>query len=220
MVVGAGGREMEPFLSRRGAGVEHRRWRLRKPVMTIGRGSSADVVIEGDLLVSRLHSTLERVGGVWTIVDDGLSRNGTFVNGRRVAGRVQLHDRDEIRVGGTVLMFCAPAEVDGVHTLIGEPLPSAARLTTAQRAVLVALCRPYHDDWHYATPATNQQIADELCLSLEAVKTQLRVLYNKFGIDQLPQNQKRRRLAGMALQFGIVSLHDLQSTPEVSQTST
>jgi pSer/pThr/pTyr-binding forkhead associated (FHA) protein len=100
---------------------------------------------------------LERVGGVWTIVDDGLSRNGTFVNGQRVIGRVRLHDRDEIRVGLSVLTYCAPAELDGVHTLIGEPLPAAARLTVAQRAVLVALCRPYREDRRYATAPTNQQ---------------------------------------------------------------
>src|SRR6266496_5355384 len=94
---------LEPFLSRWAPNAEHRCWPLHAGVMTIGRGPSADVVVEGDLLISRLHSTLERVGGVWTIVDNGLSRNGTFVNGRRVAGRVQLHDRDEIRVGCTVL---------------------------------------------------------------------------------------------------------------------
>src|SRR6266581_3367754 len=109
-VVPAGGREpAEPYLSRWGAQAEQRRWPLHAGVATIGRGPSADVVIDGDLQVSRLHSTLERVAGVWTIVDNGLSRNGTFVNDRRVAGRVQLHDRDEIRVGGTVLTFCAPA---------------------------------------------------------------------------------------------------------------
>jgi pSer/pThr/pTyr-binding forkhead associated (FHA) protein len=80
-----------------------------------------------------VHSTLEEVAGVWTIDDNGLFRNGTFVNGRRVSGRVHRHDRDQIRVGGTVLTFCALAEEDGVHTLIGEPLPAAARLTPAQR---------------------------------------------------------------------------------------
>jgi pSer/pThr/pTyr-binding forkhead associated (FHA) protein len=182
---------------------------LQAAVVTIGRGSSADVVVEDDLLVSRLHSTLERVGGAWTIVDNGLSRNGTFVNGHRVGGRVQLRDRDEIRVGATVLTFCAPAEADDPRTLIGEPLPAAARLTPAQRAVLVALCRPYRDDRHFATPATNHQISEELVLSLDAVKTHLRVLFHKFGIDHLPQNRKRVRLVEMALQYGIVSPHDL-----------
>jgi pSer/pThr/pTyr-binding forkhead associated (FHA) protein len=182
---------------------------LHAGVATIGRGPSADVVIDGDLQVSRLHSTLERVAGVWTIVDNGLSRNGTFVNDRRVAGRVQLHDRDEIRVGCTVLTFCAPAEVDGLHTLVSEPLPTSARLTPAQRTVLVALCRPYKDERPYATPSTNQQIADELSLSLDAVKTHLRSLFHKFGIDHLPQNQKRARLVEMALQHGLVSTRNL-----------
>jgi pSer/pThr/pTyr-binding forkhead associated (FHA) protein len=182
---------------------------LRAGVATIGRGPSADVVIDGDLQVSRLHSTLERVAGVWTVVDNGLSRNGTFVNDRRVAGRVQLHDRDEIRVGGTVLTFCAPSEVDGVHTLVSEPLPTSARLTPAQRTVLVALCRPYKDERAYATPSTNQQIAEELSLSLDAVKTHLRSLFHKFGIDHLPLNQKRARLVEMALQHGLVSTRNL-----------
>ena len=59
-----------------------------------------------------------------------------------------------------MLRFCAPAEIDGGDTLVGEPLPTAARLTQAQRAVLLALCRPYKDDRRYATSATNQQMAD------------------------------------------------------------
>src|SRR6266487_7061739 len=151
VVATARGGAMEPYLARWSVSAEQRRWPLRAAVVTIGRGSTADVVIDGDLLVSRLHSTLERAAGVWTIVDNGLSRNGTFVNGRRVAARVRLHDRDQIRVRATVLTFCAPAELDGLHTLVGEPLPTAARLTTAQRSVLVALCRPYRDDGHYAT---------------------------------------------------------------------
>jgi pSer/pThr/pTyr-binding forkhead associated (FHA) protein len=210
IVVPARGSEpAEPYLSRWGAQAEQRRWPLEAVVVTIGRESSADVVIDGDLLVSRLHSTLERVAGAWTIVDNGLSRNGTFVNGHRVSGRVQLHDRDQIRVGGTVLTFCAPAEIDGLHTLVGEPLPTATRPTPAQHAVLIALCRPYKDDRAYATPATNQQIADELCLSLDAVKTHLRTLFHKLGIDDLPQNQKRVRLVEMALRYGLVSTHEL-----------
>jgi predicted component of type VI protein secretion system len=199
----------EPYLSRWSALAKQRRWPLLDRVVTLGRASCADVVIDGDPLVSRVHSTLERVAGVWTIDDNGLSRNGTFVNGRRVSGRVQLHDRDEIRVGNTVLTFCAPAEEDGVHTLIGEPLATAANLTPAQRAVLIALCRPSKDGQHYATPATNQQISDELFLSVDAVKTHLRALFHKLGIEHLPQNQKRARLVEMALQYGLVPPHDL-----------
>jgi FixJ family two-component response regulator len=81
--------------------------------------------------------------------------------------------------------------------------------TPAQRAVLVALCRPCKDERPFATPSTNQQIADELSLSRDAVKTHLRSLFHKFGIDQLPQNQKRARLVEMALQHGLVSARNL-----------
>ena len=46
-------------------------------------------------------------------------------------------------------------------------------------------------------------------MSLDAVKTQLRMLFRKPGIEHLPQNQKRARLAEMALQYGLVSTHEL-----------
>jgi hypothetical protein len=36
------------------------------------------------------------------------------------------------------------------------------------------------------------------------VKTHLRVLFHKFGIEDLPQNQKRARLAEIALELGLV----------------
>jgi DNA-binding NarL/FixJ family response regulator len=71
--------------------------------------------------------------------------------------------------------------------------------------VLTALCRPYAEGRPYATPASNQQIAEELVLSLDAVKTHLRGLFGKFGIEDLPQNQKRARMAELALEFGLIS---------------
>ena len=40
--------------------------------------------------------------------DDGLSRNGTWVNEERVTARRRLRDGDVVRVGGTSLAFCAP----------------------------------------------------------------------------------------------------------------
>ena len=172
--------------------------------MTIGRSPSADVCLTGDSRVSRVHAVLERIGGLWTIVDDGLSRNGTFLNGRRLAHRVRLRDRDKIRIGETVLIFCAPPQTASQQTVAGSLLPSVIRLTDPQRLVLVALCRPYQDGRPYASPASNQQIADELFLTVDAVKTHLRVLFHKFGIESVPQNQKRARLAGLVLELGLV----------------
>jgi len=41
------------------------------------------------------------------------------------------------------------------------------------------------------------------------VKSQLRTLFSRFGIEHLPQNQKRSRLVAEALQSGLVSMREL-----------
>jgi DNA-binding NarL/FixJ family response regulator len=84
----------------------------------------------------------------------------------------------------------------------------SADLTPAQRRVLVALCRPYKDG-AYSAPATNQQIADELVISVDSVKGTLRALFAAFGVDDLPQNAKRAALANAALRAGAVARRDL-----------
>ena len=65
--------------------------------------------------------------------------------------------------------------------------------------MLAALCRPYASSQHLASPASNQQISDELYLSLDAVKANLRAMYQLFGVARLPQNQKRAQLAERAI---------------------
>jgi hypothetical protein len=79
------------------------------------------------------------------------------------------------------------------------------RLTDTQRRILLALCRPCMGESRYATPATNQEIASELFLSVDAIKAHLRALYRKFGVEPLPHNQKRARLVELVLEGGIVS---------------
>ena len=61
--------------------------------------------------------------------------------------------------------------------------------------MLVALCRPLKDS-AYAAPATNKAIADEIHLSVDAVKAHLRVLFERFGLDELPQNSEARAPRG------------------------
>jgi hypothetical protein len=78
------------------------------------------------------------------------------------------------------------------------------RLTDTQLGILAALCRPIAGGNHFATPATNQEIADEVFLSVDAVKGHLRTLYRKFGIEDLPHNQKRARLVELAIEGGYV----------------
>jgi hypothetical protein len=82
--------------------------------------------------------------------------------------------------------------------------PNDVRLTDTQLGILAALSRPIAAGNSYATPATNQEIADEVFLGVDAVKGHLRTLYRKFGIEDLPQNQKRARLVELAIEGGYV----------------
>jgi DNA-binding NarL/FixJ family response regulator len=73
--------------------------------------------------------------------------------------------------------------------------------------VLIALCRPLKQS-AYGAPASNREIAAEVFLSVDAVKAHLRVLFERFGLEGLPQNQKRARLAATALVNGVVAERD------------
>lgn len=177
--------------------------------ITIGRRNETDLSIPWDGAVSGLHAELQCLGGEWTIADDGLSTNGTFLNGERVNGRQRLRDSDRVRMGRTIIVYNAAQISSAGETATAGELPAQPALTDSQRRVLVALCRPYRDGSSYATPASNRQIADEVFLSVDAVKMHLRTLFNHFELSELPQNQKRARLAEVALQFGVISPRDL-----------
>lgn len=173
--------------------------------LTIGREQGSDIRIEWDTEVSRLHAQLERVGADWVLVDDGLSRNGTYVNGERLTGRRRLRDGDILLVGTTTMTYRSAATPPSPETRVGQDVVTVLALTSTQRSVLEALCRPYLAGATYATPATNQQIAGEVYLSVDSVKTHLRTLFHKFGVEELAQNQKRAKLVELALRSGLVS---------------
>jgi hypothetical protein len=181
--------------------LEAARWRV-----TIGRDPAADVPLAWDAEVSGTHALLEQVGRRWMLVDDGLSRNGSFVNGARVIGRRRLSDRDHVVVGNTRLTY---RETSGGITQTASAIdtPSAIPLSPMQRKVMIALCRPVHESAS-ATPATNRQIAEEVYLTVDAVKAHLRVLFERYGLSQLPQNEKRARLVTAVLDAGALAARD------------
>jgi pSer/pThr/pTyr-binding forkhead associated (FHA) protein len=159
---------------------------------TVGRQPGADLLIDWDDQVSRVHARLERVDNGWAVVDDGLSRNGTFVNGERVSGRRRLNDGDTLRFGGTRATFRSSS----------APRQPSVPLSTTQRRVLMALCRPYKES-SYANPASDEQIAEALFLSVGEVRAHLKVLYAKLGVDD------RVRLVERAFSDGLVTGRDL-----------
>ncbi len=170
----------------------------------IGRSDSCDLCIDWDDRVSRSHAEIVPLGDEWAIADDGISANGTFVNGERLTARRRLADRDVIRIGATAILFRQPVPDAGDSTVVPVQAYPVAPLTETQRKVLAALCRPVSIAGGFATPGTNEQIAGELFLSVDAIKAHLRTLFGKFAIGDLPQNQKRMRLVQLALQSGVV----------------
>jgi hypothetical protein len=176
--------------------------------VAIGRGTGSDLKLADDE-ASRTHAELRRVGVEWTIEDDGLSRNGTFVNEELITQRRRLADKDVMRFGRTVIEYRCPRGNLTDVTSAGSFPALTLRLTEAQKRILIALCRPYKVEGTYATPASNSQIAAEAFIGVDAVKNHLRILFQRFEIADLPQNQKRARLAECALRWGLVSEKDL-----------
>lgn len=206
-------RRGEPYLTYRDEAGTQRLLELgpERDRVSVGRRDEADIALTWDDEASRLHAMLERVAGEWTVVDDGLSQNGTFVGSDRISGRRRLADGDELRCGRTRITFADPASGRGRSTEKSPELATIAHITEAQMRVLTALCRPYANGDAFAVAATNKQIADELFLSVEAVKGHLRPLFEKFALGDLPQNRKRAALAERALTLGIVSARDLRT---------
>jgi pSer/pThr/pTyr-binding forkhead associated (FHA) protein len=203
-------RRGQPFLVYRdGAGAQRIMELTERDRVSVGRSPECDLPLTWDVEVSRLHAEFERVGDEWVAVDDGLSSNGTFIGGERVTGRRRLHDGDVLYLGSAAIAFRQPAGSALDSTRLSGQRRTAATITPAQRRVLVALCRPFKGGAADATPATNPQIADELVLTVAAVKTHLRSICRAFGIDELPQQEKRRRLVALAFASGLVRERDL-----------
>src|SRR3954465_8631780 len=121
--------------------------------LSVGRGATNEVSLPWDTEVSRLHAKLECIAGEWTVSDDGLSRNGTYVNGSRVSGRHRLRDGDVIRVGQTSIAYKRPAAEDSQPTQIAGERLTLGDLPPTQRQVLAAVARPSkHDDFPVPPP--------------------------------------------------------------------
>lgn len=198
-----------PFVLYRDADQRQRIVVLDGPArLTIGRQDASDIPLPWDAAVSRVHATLERVGEEWTLVDDGSSRNGSFVNTIRVRGRRRLADGDVIRVGFTTFAYVVPREREASNSTVAATSAGSPALTAAQRRVLVALCRPLVEG-RFGSASSNQQIAAELFLGVETVKTHMQALFDAFEIRGLPQNRKRAELARLALKRGVVTEDEL-----------
>ncbi|MBE1590112.1 hypothetical protein H4W80_008370 [Nonomuraea angiospora] len=150
--------------------------------------------------MSRLHAEFVRRGPYLYVVDLGLSRNGTRVNGRPIARRV-LDDGDVVSFGA------ARGRIGGVPREDFTPevelrRAAAPELTRREVDVLTSLCRPALSDEAFVAPATAREIADDLVVTEAAVKQHLLRLYQKFRIPE--GTNRRTRLANEVVALGLV----------------
>jgi hypothetical protein len=96
-----------------GRGAERAAWRERE-----GDRRRLDLRFPGGT-VSSIHAHLERSDAGWTIADNG-SKNGTFVNGERVA-RAALRDGDVLEIGSTLLVYRAQLPPPSADDFSGAP---------------------------------------------------------------------------------------------------
>ena len=118
-----------------------------------GAATPSDLVLDWDDQVSRLHALL-RAGRAGL---DGRRRRPVaqrHVRERRAprpAGAASS-DGDTLRFGGTTVTFRSPQAEVQAGTAVASQIPTAVDLSTTQRRVLVALCRPYKDGTAFAEP--------------------------------------------------------------------
>ena len=178
-----------------------------RPRVTVGRRDHCDVPLSWDGEVSRAHALLEPVDEDWTLVDDGMALNGSYVNGHRIQGRHRLENKDHMVFGKTLVVYRKPGSEGSQSTARAVGSPGSIPLTETQRKLLIALCRPIVESTTQ-TPATNPQIAAEVHLSVDAVKAHMRHLFDRFELGDLPQNEKRMRLVALVLGSGLLARHD------------
>ena len=175
------------------------------PTVTIGRRDEADIAIPWDPELSRLHAELTLRAGEWTITDDGLSQNGTWVNGLRLAGRRRLADGDVVRVGQTEIAFYDPVPIATGPTLVPGELSATPRFSEQQQRVLTALCRPLFADGEGINPASDAEIAEATGISVDAVQVELDHLGRALGLEEMPVADQRAEIALLAMRSGLVN---------------
>jgi pSer/pThr/pTyr-binding forkhead associated (FHA) protein len=174
--------------------------------VSVGRRGDQDIVLHWDKQVSRAHALLEKLGGDWTLVDE-LSQNGSYVNGDRVVKRHRLAHKDVMCFGATRITFQDRTSTEQIDSTARASEETWAPMTARDREVLRALCRPLVDD-SSGLPASNEEIAAEVALSVDSVKSRLRVQYERYGLVDLRQGEKRTRLARLLLANGTFKPHD------------
>ncbi len=167
------------------------RFPARGDAVRIGRGIDNDIVLDAERTVSRQHAEFLLANGGWSVRDLG-SQNGTFVNGVRVAGDMQLAVGVTDVVGlGTVTVRVLASDVDEGHTVLDHRGIDMHKLLTVlsqrERQVLTLV----------AAGRTDDQVARELFISVKTVHSHLDRIRDKSGL------RRRAELTRLAVRLGL-----------------
>jgi len=175
----------------------------------IGRDAGCGVEIVHDARVSRRHARLIFGAGQWSI-EDGPSRNGTFVEGERTTGEQILADATVFSVGTTLLSLHVPHGSNVVPTLADEPPARRLHPSPTQHKVLVELSRPYFDrDVKVPVAPTNADIAGRLGYQVTTIRDAVSDLYRQAGLARGATDQ-RAELVRLAIREHTVTPRDLR----------
>lgn len=112
-------------------------------VLTIGRDQNNDLVLQ-DLLISRHHAIIRRLGNGDYYLADGGSTNGCHINDQRITVPTRLNDDDRIRIGRSCFRFVlcqeklAPVDKRSLQDTVILDSPEIRQIT-----ILVADIRDY-----------------------------------------------------------------------------
>lgn len=108
-------------------------------VITIGRSKDNNNIVIEDSKVSRSHlQIINDDNGDYYVIDLD-STNGTFVNGNRITGKVQLHKGDIVVIGNTTLSWEAYFNSDDGDEDDNERVPSNKKLYIVIFSILICV---------------------------------------------------------------------------------
>ncbi|MBS0206781.1 MAG: FHA domain-containing protein [Planctomycetes bacterium] len=151
----------------------------------IGRRDTCELWLP-DGLVSREHAALTK-GEDGYCIRDLASRNGTYLNGKRLQNLQMIHDGSEVRVGPYCLhmnfqMTQALREVsnsedetcqeDGPAAILSNSKQEASRLTAAQNRVYSLLLEGQQE----------KEVATSLGISIHTVHWHVKAIYRTFSV--------------------------------------